>query len=43
MQIEVGKATNVGMIRPGNEDAFYTDASDGLFIVADGMGGYHAG
>lgn len=43
MQIEVGKATNVGMIRPGNEDAFYTDAADGLFIVADGMGGHAAG
>ena len=43
MQIEVGKATNVGMIRPGNEDAFYTDASDGLFIVADGRGGHAAG
>ena len=43
MQIEVGKATNVGMIRPGHEDAFYTDASDGLFIVADGMGGHAAG
>jgi len=43
VQIEVGKATNVGMIRPGNEDAFYTDAADGLFIVADGMGGHAAG
>src|SRR5262249_31044179 len=43
VQIEVGKATNVGMIRPGNEDAFYTDAADGLFIVADGMVGHAAG
>jgi protein phosphatase len=43
VQIEVGQATNVGMIRPGNEDAFFTDAAEGLFIVADGMGGHAAG
>ena len=43
MQIEVGQATNVGMIRPGNEDAFFTDPAEGLFIVADGMGGHAAG
>jgi len=43
VQIEVGQATNVGMIRPGNEDAFFTDPAEGLFIVADGMGGHAAG
>ena len=43
MQIEVGQATNVGMIRPGNEDSFFTNPAEGLFIVADGMGGHAAG
>lgn len=45
MQLSVAARTDVGMIRAGNEDAFYADANEhrGVFIVADGMGGHAAG
>ena len=36
-----GSATDVGLVREQNEDAFW--AGDGLFVVADGMGGRLAG
>lgn len=40
--------TDVGLQREQNEDAFHQkvmgeSASSGIFIVSDGMGGYHAG
>ncbi len=40
--------TDIGLQREQNEDAFYAQvmgetASSGIFIVSDGMGGYHAG
>jgi serine/threonine protein phosphatase PrpC len=35
-------ATDIGRIRPENEDAFAEDPEIGLFVVSDGMGG-HAG
>jgi PPM family protein phosphatase len=34
--------TDVGRVRPSNQDAFHVDPQSHLFIVADGMGG-HAG
>lgn len=45
MQLSVAARTDVGMIRAGNEDAFFADANEsrGIFIVADGMGGHAAG
>jgi len=35
--------THTGSVRKGNEDALFWDASLGLFLVADGMGGHNAG
>jgi PPM family protein phosphatase len=43
VQLEVGQGTHTGMIRSGNEDSHIADREDGLFVVADGMGGHAAG
>lgn len=36
-------ATDVGMVRPHNEDTAHVDGDGAFFIVADGMGGHAAG
>ncbi len=45
MKLTYAARTDVGMIRSGNEDNFDVDvnATRGIFIVADGMGGHAAG
>jgi PPM family protein phosphatase len=40
---EAAGASHVGRVRPQNQDAFRIDASRGVFLVADGMGGHAAG
>lgn len=42
MKIESAACTHVGR-RANNEDAFLTASDLGLFVVADGMGGYEGG
>lgn len=42
MKIRCNAKTHVGAVRSINQDSIYWDESEGLFIVADGMGG-HAG
>jgi protein phosphatase len=49
LHLNAASKTDVGRQREQNEDACYThievndQKSSGIFIVADGMGGYHAG
>lgn len=43
MQYQFACATDVGRVRPNNEDAVLVDAQLGLAVLADGMGGYNAG
>ena len=41
--LEIASATHSGMVRSHNEDSIASDASLGLAVLADGMGGYNAG
>ena len=41
--IESAGMTDVGRKRSGNEDAFFVDKQQQLYVVADGMGGHQAG
>lgn len=41
--LEIALATDSGRVRNHNEDSVAGDASLGLVVLADGMGGYHAG
>jgi serine/threonine protein phosphatase PrpC len=42
-KLETWMATDVGMVRPHNEDTAHVDGDGSFFIVADGMGGHAAG
>ena len=41
--LEIASATDPGMVRSNNEDSIASDATRGLVVLADGMGGYNAG
>ena len=41
--LEIVVRTDPGLVRAKNEDSVFADASHGLAILADGMGGYNAG
>lgn len=43
LKMRVGSGTDPGKVRTHNEDALFTDADNGLLVVADGMGGHKAG
>lgn len=41
--LRIARHTDTGQLRSRNEDAIASDASIGLAVLADGMGGYNAG
>jgi PPM family protein phosphatase len=41
--LEIASHSDPGMVRSHNEDSIASDASRGLVVLADGMGGYNAG
>lgn len=41
--IRAAGGTDIGCVRQRNEDAFFIDAANGIFIVADGLGGHGGG
>jgi len=43
LRIDAGASSDVGRLRPGNEDSFLVDDRLALYAVADGMGGHQGG
>ncbi|MCM2279240.1 MAG: Stp1/IreP family PP2C-type Ser/Thr phosphatase [Oligoflexia bacterium] len=43
VRYRVGHATDIGRKRSQNQDNYFADAEQGLFLVADGMGGHKGG
>lgn len=43
LAIEAAVATDVGRVKPSNEDSNLVDVSKGVFVVADGIGGFAGG
>jgi protein phosphatase len=43
LAVEVAGKTDVGCVRPNNEDNFGYDSRYGIFVICDGMGGQAAG
>ena len=41
--LQAGASTDTGLLRTRNEDRFWMNAEDGVFLVVDGMGGQVAG
>lgn len=41
--LQSGSKTDIGKIRENNEDSFYVNDKFGIYIVADGIGGYQGG
>jgi len=43
MRLEASARTDPGPVRENNEDNFHVDVDQGLFVVADGLGGHASG
>ncbi|WP_424192517.1 Stp1/IreP family PP2C-type Ser/Thr phosphatase [Ampullimonas aquatilis] len=43
LKLEIASVTDIGLVRRGNEDMIGHHEASGLFVLADGMGGYNAG
>jgi len=43
LRIQAHGASDIGLARENNEDAWFLSLEDGLFLVADGLGGHQAG
>ena len=41
--LQAAALSDLGLVRKNNEDRFFADAENGVFLVADGMGGAEAG